>query len=490
MKKISILKNWAYASVAVIGLLFSANQTDAMVHPERGSCNIHVAQEVDAAYGRLVNVLQDRLKKLFPRWMDEKDARNQHPTNWLQFKRVRYPEHAHITLRGTSQITKDAFVKVKGILDNFVPSLAASQSIAITPLSVKTVVFKENKGFPNGWFKKYDPTKSRIIILLEVQPSQTLQNLVNEINGNLKHLADALSYPGVSKDIYDRTGQLKIQNPQAGMISSSGEFTPHITVAIFSNLDQRDVDQISRLHDWLNIELKKLQKSNPELFKPLSITGFSLTKFREPGEYRYPLPRVSSKPTAMPAALKPVVVAASAAAAAPRERVFPQVTPVKSSEAPRIEDLSAQMKRLTLDQVTVNIHPITSTNDYLNNDYVAPFTYEGKTYKSVNDAYRVLKRGANDFWVMERLIFVKFLQNPELIRRLNMLPDHIKIINNSLHPYWGMGPDCRGQNWLGLIIQEMRYNAYMNFFREKYADGPLDSYYNPPGRDYYDRYNG
>lgn len=103
--------------------------------------------------------------------------------------------------------------------------------------------------------------------------------------------------------------------------------------------------------------------------------------------------------------------------------------------------------------IAVMIHP---SNEYLGNDYCALFNYKNQQYKTVNQAYKLLKKGDNDWKLMFDLVFAKFSQNVNLIGIL-LVTGQAPIINNSTHPFWGMGRDGNGQNELGTILQIVRF---------------------------------
>ena len=58
--------------------------------------------------------------------------------------------------------------------------------------------------------------------------------------------------------------------------------------------------------------------------------------------------------------------------------------------------------------------------------------------------------------VMKRAIFVKFLTNSELAKKLVDTGDAILIENNPNDPYWSGGIDGKGDNNVGKILMEVR----------------------------------
>jgi N-glycosidase YbiA len=58
--------------------------------------------------------------------------------------------------------------------------------------------------------------------------------------------------------------------------------------------------------------------------------------------------------------------------------------------------------------------------------------------------------------VMERALAAKFRQNPELMAMLLATGD-AEIVEDSPHdPFWGLGRDGRGENWMGLLLVKVR----------------------------------
>jgi len=429
--RFSIRRNLLY--VVVFPGVFSCINMQAMVRRDRTSSNIQVSEGVADVFGGVIKHLQNKIKQALPAFSEENDVRKEYARNWLDRKRVRYPEKHHITLRATASITKSAYDSVKSVLDNVVLSQSVINGITNSNFKIKPqVFFATNDGFPNGWFRKYEPNKYRVVVFLEIEPERPLLDLTNAINNKLALLVDARVYPGVSKDIYEKTGRIKVQNPQQGKIARPGKISPHLTLAIFSSLNKEDVSVIqNRLKVVLESELKNYLLN--KIIRPLKINQFSLTKFKEPGVHVYSFPKSQEYKT------KPSIV------------------------SPK---LSVQVKKIEL-------YPLRDATNFLSNDYNAPFIYNGKQYCNVNEAYNELKRVSNDDELMKRLIFAKFLYNPDLQEKLRKYPDSVKIINNSKHPYWGIGVNNKGQNKLGIILQDMIYTAHKRFFRKKYVEKPF-----------------
>jgi N-glycosidase YbiA len=58
--------------------------------------------------------------------------------------------------------------------------------------------------------------------------------------------------------------------------------------------------------------------------------------------------------------------------------------------------------------------------------------------------------------VMRRADLAKFLQNPDLCESLRSTEDAELIEDSPFEPFWGIGPDGTGQNWVGRIVMEVR----------------------------------
>lgn len=130
---------------------------------------------------------------------------------------------------------------------------------------------------------------------------------------------------------------------------------------------------------------------------------------------------------------------------------------------------------------------------FLSNFYRKPFVWAGRQWPTAEHAYQAAKATGADtnIWVdkihacktpgdakrmgrkvplrakwqqikveiMRRIVTQKFVQNPELLRRLLETGDAILEEGNSWNDnFWGMCPpgNSDGENWLGKILMEIR----------------------------------
>lgn len=58
--------------------------------------------------------------------------------------------------------------------------------------------------------------------------------------------------------------------------------------------------------------------------------------------------------------------------------------------------------------------------------------------------------------IMRRADLAKFTQNIDLAEWLLATGDAELVEDSSSEPYWGIGPDEKGQNWAGRVLMEVR----------------------------------
>jgi hypothetical protein len=58
--------------------------------------------------------------------------------------------------------------------------------------------------------------------------------------------------------------------------------------------------------------------------------------------------------------------------------------------------------------------------------------------------------------IMRRAIAATFTQHPDLARGLLATGTAALVEDSRWHPFWGIGPDGQGLNWIGRILMEVR----------------------------------
>lgn len=109
--------------------------------------------------------------------------------------------------------------------------------------------------------------------------------------------------------------------------------------------------------------------------------------------------------------------------------------------------------------MTGKIRRLTGSFYFLSNFYKAPMSYGGRVYENSFSAYKAQScRDADRVRVMEDIVKEKFLQHPELKRKLEATGD-AEIINgvSEPNPFWGINTDTKeGENRLGEILMRIR----------------------------------
>lgn len=98
----------------------------------------------------------------------------------------------------------------------------------------------------------------------------------------------------------------------------------------------------------------------------------------------------------------------------------------------------------------------------LSDRFELPFQYEGKTYKSVSEAFEELRKDIRDIVTMKKLMKERF--NTNVVMKNKLLSTGFKHITYHSHdPYWGIGkePDG-GLNIFGQMLMEIRKALIVN----------------------------
>lgn len=129
---------------------------------------------------------------------------------------------------------------------------------------------------------------------------------------------------------------------------------------------------------------------------------------------------------------------------------------------------------------------------FLSNTFFSPVTYMGIRYPCVENAFQAQKTidtqeqlkiaqmrpsyaksygkkmVLRDDWnkvkvnIMRTLLFNKFVQNPELAKKLVATKDAVIVnLHQYADPFWGMKPDGTGENNLGKLLMELREHRHI-----------------------------